>query len=642
MSQEPYTMNPSLLSILKQYWGYDFFRPLQEDIIHSIIEGEDTLAVLPTGGGKSICFQVPALAKDGLCLVITPLIALMKDQVEKLQSKNINALSIVSGMSYSDIRKILQQVAFGPCKFLYVSPERLETKLFLEYLPALPINLIAVDEAHCISQWGYDFRPSYLKIANIRKENPGIPILALTASATKDVQADICDKLSFRNPKIIRHSFARANLSYSVFEVDSKINKLIDILNKVAGSAIVYCKSRRRTREIADLLKLQGIDAEYYHAGLTLDDRNNKQENWINGRTRLIVCTNAFGMGIDKPDVRTVVHVDAPDCLESYYQEAGRAGRDGKRAYAVLLFQKHENPELLQLAETRFPSPESVRIVYQALANYLQLPSGSGEDDFFEFDFNDFVKRFRLNTYQVIYSLQALQQEGIIAYHDQIFTPSSVLFTADKNYIADFEKNHPEAEALIKALLRSYGGIFDQPVYISEKQLAGSLKKGKDQISQELLTLHQYGIILYQVRKETPQIRFLQNRVRAEDLDINTSQYQKRKKAYEKRVEFMVSYILSAKECRSVLIGNYFGEESTRACGICDNCLKSKNTTLSPEEFTVIHNRLRDLLSLQPKTMNDLLAEMDKIKKEKVWELIDFLVAEERLVIDEFGRISLK
>ncbi|HWC52926.1 MAG TPA: ATP-dependent DNA helicase RecQ, partial [Chitinophagaceae bacterium] len=416
--------------ILKQYWGFDSFRPLQKEIIESILEGKDTLALMPTGGGKSLCYQIPALAKEGMCLVISPLIALMKDQVENIRKKGITAFAIYSGMSRKEIMNTLKVATNSNCKFLYVSPERLETALFKEYLPGMDINLIAVDEAHCISQWGYDFRPPYLRIAALREELPDIPVLALTASATPEVQEDICEKLKFKNQNIFRQSFERPNLSYSVFEVDSKINKIIEILKKVPGSAIVYCKSRKRTKEISELLHLQNISSDYYHAGLAQEDRNRKQEEWIQNKTRVIVCTNAFGMGIDKPDVRTVIHADVPDCLENYYQEAGRAGRDGKKSFAVLLYDEKDLHELEELTTQRFPPLSEIRNVYQAVSNYLQIPSDSGQGESYDFDIADFIKKFKLNSHTVLFSLKALEQEGWLAFNEQVFIPSAVQFTA--------------------------------------------------------------------------------------------------------------------------------------------------------------------------------------------------------------------
>jgi len=441
------------VEILKKYWNYDSFRPLQQEIIDSVLSANDTLAIMPTGGGKSICFQVPSMSKEGLCLVISPLIALMKDQVLNLKKKGIPALSIYSGMSFTEVKKTLQNAAYGNFKFLYVSPERFETDLFLEFLPLIKVNLIAVDEAHCISQWGYDFRPAYLRIAAIREYFPDVPILALTASATLEVQKDICDKLLFKkNQKSFQQSFERANLSYSAFELSSKQNKLLTILKKVSGSGIVYCKTRKRTKEIAEMLNLNGISADHYHAGLSNEERNKKQEDWINNKTRIIACTNAFGMGIDKPDVRTVVHYDVPDALENYYQEAGRAGRDGKKSYAVLLYNHAELNQLKKQVPIKFPSLQTIRKIYGALCNFLQLPSGSGEGKSFDFDINTFSKNFTLDAFIINSALKILAQEELITYSEQFFSPPTVEFTIDKKALHLFEQSHPQYEEVIKGL----------------------------------------------------------------------------------------------------------------------------------------------------------------------------------------------
>ena len=629
-------------SILKQYWGYDSFRPLQEDIIQSILHGNDTMALLPTGGGKSICFQVPAMAKQGLCLVISPLIALMKDQVENLRKKHITAYAIYSGMTRKEVLNILKVAGESNCKFLYVSPERLETKLFLEYLPSFDINLIAVDEAHCISQWGYDFRPPYLRIAELRNELTDVPVLALTASATPDVQKDICEKLSFKKPNIFRQSFERPCLSYSVFQVDSKINKIVDILSKVGGSSIVYCRSRKRTKEISDLLIMHGIVAGFYHAGLLPEERNIKQEAWINNQIRTMVCTNAFGMGIDKPDVRIVIHADAPDCLENYYQEAGRAGRDGKKAYAVLLHDTKELNELKDTPKIRFPLIEQIRLIYQSLMNYLQVPAGSGEGNYYDFDMNDFIKKFNHDTQLALYSLKALEQEQLISFNEQVFLPSRIQFIASKDLLYEFETDHPELEPIIKTLLRTYEGIFDQPVFIYEKSIAYILQQELQVIKAGLKRLDSFSILEYSPQKDSPQIYFIQDRVRADDLWINEVNYKKRRDQLSARISAFIRYIDDKKNCRSKMIGNYFGDLKMQPCKICDNCLDHHNHDLTAEEFDKIHKRIMTLINPSPFQSKDLLNHLPGIKKEKAWKVVHFLQAENKIEVDKDGMIRLK
>ena len=626
------------IDILKKYWGFDAFRALQEDIIDSVLEGNDTLALLPTGGGKSICFQVPALAKEGLCLVISPLIALMKDQLESLKKKGIPALSIYSGMSFFEVKRTLENAAHGNFKFLYVSPERLETNLFLEFLPGMDISLIAIDEAHCVSQWGYDFRPPYLRIAALREHLPGIPILALTASATKEVQDDICDKLLFtKHHQRFQKSFERPNLSYSVFNPSSKQNKLIEILNNVKGMGIVYCKSRKRTKEIAELLKMNNINADFYHAGLTNIERSAKQESWIKNETRIIACTNAFGMGIDKSNVRTVVHYDVPDALESYYQEAGRAGRDEKKAYAVLLFHQNELDDLEKQPAIRYPPVEEVKNVYKALVNYLQLPSGSGEGIYFDFDINDFVKKFSLNIYTVNYSLKVLEQEEFISYNEQIFLPTTVVFTANKDELAVFESSYPDLELVIKGLLRSYEGIFDYPSAIYENQLAGFIKKEVAGLKADLKKLEQFGIIEYHPQKDKPQIRFLRNRVSTEDFTINQNNLSKRKSAFEKRLKAMLDYI-NTKACRSKTIANYFNDVSVKPCGVCDNCINEKAIVISKTEFENIVAEIKKFTDA-PVASNMLLQNLHIFKKEKVWKVLNYLQGENKISISSEGLV---
>ncbi len=630
----------SLQEILKQHWGHDAFRPLQEEIISSVMQGKDVLALLPTGGGKSVCFQIPALAKEGLCLVISPLIALMKDQVENLKKRNIMALSIHSGMTYFEVKQTLQNAAFGSYKFLYVSPERLETRLFKEYFPAFNLNLIAVDEAHCISQWGYDFRPPYLRIANIREQFPVVPVLALTASATPVVQEDICEKLLFKEQNIFRQSFEKPNLSFSVFKAESKFNKLLEIVQKVPGTAIVYCRNRKRTKEISNLLRLNNISADFYHAGLLQDQRNQKQEDWIENKTRVIVCTNAFGMGIDKPDVRVVVHIDIPDNLENYYQEAGRAGRDGKLSFAVLLYTQIELEELKNLPEIKYPSVSEIKKVYRALANHLQIPVGSGEGMYYDFNLNEFVLHFKLDIFLVINAIKALEQEGILTFNEQVFLAAKLSFTCTKDELNSFETSHPHLENLIKYLLRSYEGIFDNEVSVNEKLLSRLTKLSAEELAAQLKELQAFGIIKYDPHKETPQIFFLQNRAPAEHLTFHHEEYLRRKKQYQLRIDAMERFIILEGNCRSQYIGNYFGDFQMKKCGVCDNCLQQKNIHLSAEEFTRISNRIVECINGATE-IKSLLHQLEGIKKDKVWKVLNYLQDEGKVIVNEKGWVEL-
>ena len=628
--------------ILKQYWGYDAFRPLQEEIITAVLEGKDALALLPTGGGKSICFQVPAMAKDGLCLIVSPLIALMKDQVEHLKRKGIPALAVYSGMSFLEVKKTLQNAAYGNFKFLYVSPERLETNLFLEYLPSMNISLLAVDEAHCVSQWGYDFRPPYLRIANLRELLPHVPVLALTASATKTVQDDICEKLLFKpDHQRFQQSFERPNLSYSVFNVAGKQNKLLEILKNVAGTAIVYCKSRKHTKEVADLLRMNSINADFYHAGLNNDERNIKQESWITNKTRVIVCTNAFGMGIDKPDVRVVVHYDVPDCLENYYQEAGRAGRDGSRAYAVLLFSNKELDDLQKQDDIRFPKENDIKTIYTALMNHLQVAAGAGEGISFDFDIAGFANAFKLNILTVTYAIKTLEQEDIISFNEMVFKPSSVLFTANRNDLTDFEKIYPELEPMIKGLLRSYEGIFDYPSTVYETQLAKFVKKDVDTVKKELKLLNDYSIIAYSPQKDKPQITLLQNRMYADNYSVNMIDYLKRKKNFELRVASILGYIKNTVNCRSKLIASYFSATTNNACSICDNCINEKDLHISKEEFDTISSGIFQLVKAAALSVKEIQTQLKGVKKEKLWKVINYLQAENKISVTKEGDIFL-
>lgn len=629
------------LQILEKYWGHNQFRPLQEGIIDAVLAKKDVLALLPTGGGKSICFQVPALLKDGMCLVISPLIALMQDQVSNLQEKGIEAAVIHSGMPFMAVKETLQAATSGAYKFLYLSPERIESNLFKEYLPALDISLIAVDEAHCIAQWGYDFRPPYLRIAALRNELPGVPVIALTASATKDVETAILEKLAFKDPLVFRQPYKRPALSYSYFEVESKINKTLDIINNVKGSGIVYCNTRKQTKDIAELLQLQKISADFYHAGLSAEDRQEKQKKWMKGDTRIMVCTSAFGMGIDKDDVRTVIHYEMPDCLENYYQEAGRAGRDGKKAYAVLLATKADITKARNLHETRFPAIATIKSIYQSLANYLQLPVGIGEGSYYDFNLLEFCNNFKLDLAVVTQTLKVLEQEGHIQFSENIFLPTQVCFTASKESLENFEQAYPAFEPLIKALLRTYQGIFDNRISVFEKRLGAICRLDVQGVQNQLQQLAAMGIIEYLPQKETPQIHFLVNRAPAAFLHIDQDLYLSKKEAFTARINTLINFAINPGSCRSVFIGNYFGDTDKSSCGICDYCLAQKKIKLESAAFTSIEQQLYALLTTSPSPISQLLIAIGKDKEEEAWEVIRFLESENRLIMNENGTIQL-
>jgi ATP-dependent DNA helicase RecQ len=625
--------------VLKDHWGYDAFRPLQEGIITSVLNGRDTLAVLPTGGGKSICYQVPALCSNGLCLVISPLIALMKDQVEQLRKRHITAYALVSGMPRKEVMNILRVAGESNCSFLYVSPERISTSLFKEYLPGLGIRFIAVDEAHCISQWGYDFRPTYLQIASLREELPDVPVIALTASATPLVQKDIQEKLRMKQPQVFRQGFARPGLSYRVTLTDSKAASIAQLLRSNSGSGLIYCKSRKRTKELSDLLSMQGISCGYYHAGLNQQERAERQNAWIKNEIRIMVCTNAFGMGIDKPDVRIVINADPPDCLENYYQEAGRAGRDGKAAEALLLYQEKDIRELKQLVTLRFPELEEIRSVYQSIMNYLQLPAWSGEGRSFDFDFNDFLSKFACSAHLAMATLKTLEQEALISFQEQSFLPSTAQFIGEKNTLFAFEEAHPEMEPLIKTLLRTYGGIWDEPRQINEWQLAVLMKEDKMKLQSDLQKLHAYRVIHYVPQTSLPQITFLRDRPPAQDFHIDQKAYESRKNAFTERLNAMIRYIHDENTCRSVLISNYFGEETAKPCGCCDNCRRKEKNPLQGEEWEVIHAQIKFLLGKAPASINRILSELKEKDPEKIWTVIRFLQKEGILQTNKEGNL---
>ncbi|WP_031529548.1 RecQ family ATP-dependent DNA helicase [Dyadobacter crusticola] len=574
-----------LQAVLKTYWGYDTFRPFQEDAIKTVLNGIDTLVLLPTGGGKSICFQVPVMAMDGVCIVVTPLIALMKDQVEQLKRRGISASAIHTGMSRNEIDITLDNCIHGNTKFLYVSPERLRTDIMIARASQMKVCLLAIDEAHCISAWGYDFRPAYLLISDFRKRIPGVPVMALTATATEEVRADILDKLEMKNARVFKQSFARANLSYSAFAEDNKEKKILQVLKNVSGSAIVYVRTRKRTKEIADWLNRHGVSAQAYHAGLPFKERSERQSAWIKNQVRTVVATNAFGMGIDKPDVRTVIHFDLPDNLEAYYQEAGRAGRDEKKAYAVALFNQQELNELSDNIERRYPPIEMLRRVYQSLANYYQVPVGSGEMSGYSFDIQDFTGVFGLAPNETHYALKLLEEEGFIQLSENFNDPSRVHFLVDNRELYDFQIRYQEFDSFIKVILRLYGGeVFTEYVRISEVEMAQAYFAPESEVIKKLKFLAERDILDYQPRRDKPQLTFMTPRYDAALLPLNVFEIQRKKERDLTKAKAVARYASHTQICRTLLLLEYFNEFDAEECGICDICLKKKKLEAAGEE----------------------------------------------------------
>lgn len=632
-------MQQTIHQILKQYWGYDEFRPLQEDIINSALAGNDTLALLPTGGGKSICFQVPAMAMDGLCLVISPLIALMKDQVEQLQKRDIPAAALYSGMSFKEQMLTIQNAQNGAYKFLYLSPERLKTTSFREHLPYMDVCLLAIDEAHCVSQWGYDFRPEYLQIAEVRDTLKGVPILALTASATAKVVQDIQDKLAFKKGQVFSKSFTRSNLSYVVNNTEQKLERMLHIFNKVKGSGLVYVRNRKQTQDLATYLRQNKLSADFYHAGLPHAIRAKKQEDWINGKVRMMVCTNAFGMGIDKPDCRVVVHYEMPESLESYYQEAGRAGRDGERAYCVLLHHAADVNIAQHKLAMAFPPEDEIRRVYQALSNYYSVPVGALSDRSFDFDMAEFVQRFNLNALVVYPALKLLAQCDLIELNESFFEPSKLKFTVNHAELYKFQVEHENFDEPIKLLLRSYGGLFDSYVRINESQLANRMKIGVPQFVKFLQQLTQLGLADYQPQKDQPQITFTAQRVAAENINFQQALLTQRKQTANDKLAAMIDYADNTQRCRSRLLVEYFNEFGAEDCGICDVCLNQAKGDLSGEVAKQIEVKIQALLSQQNRHVVDLVKAMPEFNTEKISTIIRYLLDNDKLYYDNEHRL---
>ena len=629
------------LSILRQYWGYNSFRGIQEDIIRSIGEGHDTLGLMPTGGGKSITFQVPALAKDGLCLVITPLIALMKDQVHNLRKRGIKALAIYAGMSREEIVTTLENCIFGNYKFLYISPERLSSDLFRTKLRRMQVCMITVDESHCISQWGYDFRPAYLKIAEVRDLLPGVPVLALTATATPEVVKDIQAQLHFNKGNVFRMSFERENLAYVVRYTEDKANELLHILRRQPGSAIVYVRNRRRTKEIASLLQEAGIKADFYHAGLDDAARDIRQQRWQKDESRVIVATNAFGMGIDKPDVRLVVHMDLPDSIEAYFQEAGRAGRDGNKAYAVILYAKSDRTTLLKRIPDNFPQKDYIRDVYEHLQYYYQMAMGDGQGCVKEFDIEDFCRKFKYFPVPVDSALRILTQAGYLEYTDEQDNASRLLFTLRRDELYKLKEMGDEMDLLIQAVLRSYTGLFTDYTFIDEESLATRTGLSRNRVYELLLHLSRLHIASYIPRKKTPYIIYTRARVEAKQLHISPQVYEERKARYEKRINAMLDYAGNDTICRSRMLLHYFGEKNEHNCGICDTCLKHRTPrTKNGETDRQLADRIMQLL--EGKTMTPAaIAEQLPEDKERLAKVLRQLLDTERIFTNN-GMLLLK
>lgn len=627
--------------ILKRYWGYDAFRDLQEEIITSIGEGKDTLGLMPTGGGKSITFQVPALAKEGMCLVITPLIALMKDQVENLKSRDIKAIAIYSGMTRQEIIVALENCIFGNYKFLYISPERLDTEIFRVKLRSMNISMITVDESHCISQWGYDFRPAYLKIAEIRELLPDIPVLALTATATPEVVKDIQQRLHFKKENVFRMSFERKNLAYIVRNTDNKTGEILHILNRMPGSSIIYVRNRKRTKETTLFLQREGITADFYHAGLNNDVKDLRQKRWQSGECRVMVATNAFGMGIDKPDVRTVIHLDLPDSPEAYFQEAGRAGRDGEKAYAIILYANSDKAALKKRISDTFPEKDYIKQVYEQLNYYYQMAMGDGLGCMFDFNLEDFCRKYKHFPVPADSALKILTQAGYIEYTDEQDNASRLLFTIHREELYKLREMGEQADLLIQTILRSYTGVFTDYAYIHEDSLAMRTGLTRQQIYDLLIVLAKRRILDYIPHKKTPYIIYKRERVELRHLQISQTVYEERKERYESRIKAMLEYVTSETACRSRMLLHYFGEKNEHNCEQCDTCInRKKNNGVTDSSYNVLRRQILEMLSVQQRTPADL-ARLIEADKEEIAAVIRFLLDKGEIQMED-GMLQTK
>lgn len=628
--------------ILQKYWGYPSFRPGQEEAVRSVLSGHDTLLLLPTGGGKSVCFQVPALATGRLCIVVTPLIALMKDQVDQLKKRGIRAAAIHSGMSRRETDIVLDNCIYGNTSFLYVSPERLGTELMIERTKKMKVGLLAIDEAHCISQWGYDFRPAYLKIADFRKLLPGVPVMALTATATAEVQSDILQSLSMTGARTFRQTFARPNLSYSVFKTESKETRLLKLLETVPGSAIIYVKARKKATQIANWLIYRSIPASAYHAGLPATERDRRQQAWITGSSRVMVATNAFGMGIDKADVRAVVHWDLPESLEAYYQEAGRAGRDGQKAYAVALYSDHDLAQLRAALLQKYPSFDFVKRVYQALANHFRIPVGGGLFGSYDFDLDKFSELYDLPRTETFYAIRFLEKEGFLQLNEAFSSPSRAKMLVDKTGLYDFQLRNFNYDPFIKRLLRFYGGeIFTSYVSLSEETLAKSLKCPVEDIHKGLEFLAARNILDYEKRRDMPQVQFLTERYDAVRLPVQAASVKKRQEKDTAKIEAVVHYASHPGQCRSVMLLQYFDEKGASFCNICDHCLQRKKND-RPGAASSVTAMIHEYLSVHGKAMpNDLRKLFPEMDIPVFTGALHKLIENETLMYDPSGYLQL-
>lgn len=626
--------------ILEKYWGYPAFRPLQEEIIHSVCEGKDTLGLMPTGGGKSITFQVPALTMEGICIVVTPLIALMKDQVDNLKRLGIKATAVYSGMTRQEIITQLENCIFGDYKFLYVSPERLATEIFISKLQAMNVCLLVIDESHCISQWGYDFRPSYLKIADIREQLPGVPVLALTATATPEVVNDIQERLHFKEKNVFRKSFVRKNLAYIVRRTEDKVGSLIYILGKVPGTAIVYVRNRKRTKEVAIMLREAGISADFFHAGLNRDEKDLRQSRWKNNECRVIVSTNAFGMGIDKPDVRLVVHLDMPGSLEEYYQEAGRAGRDEQKAYAVTLCSNIDSTKLKKRLADEFPDRDFISRVYDALGNYYQIAVGFGLDTVHDFSLIDFCSAYKFSHLQAHHALKILELAGYIEYTEEQENASRLLFTVTRDELYKYLHQDRITDEVIQCILRSYTGLFSDYVYINEGLISTRTGLSQQEIYETLVGLSKYRIVNYIPHKKTPLIIYTRTREEIKYLSIPRSAYEERKERFESRISRVIGYMNEERVCRSRMLISYFGEKGTSDCGCCDVCLAKNSSGLNNYTFNSIRDTLLEKLADSPQEVK-ILAENLPFTSDKVITAIRFLANHDERFLLKDGMLSL-